>query len=162
MKIALSQLNYHIGNFGENVSKIKAEVVAMDAPFTEEVVLYADMRHAWGAGEYDDFIKYADKYAKDYIWMDWNELNTIAWEIYEDENYDGKDYLKLGLKMAKQSVAIEENYYNTDTYAALLYKAGKYKKAEEWAIIAIANAKKQKMESTETEKMLEKIQAALI
>ena len=26
MKIALSQLNYHIGNFTENVSKIKAEI----------------------------------------------------------------------------------------------------------------------------------------
>ena len=59
-------------------------------------------------------------------------------------------------------MTIEENYYNTDTYAALLYKAGKYKKAEEWAVVAIANAKKQEMESTETEKLLEKIQAALM
>ena len=142
--------------------KIKTDVIAMDAPFSEEVVLYADMRHAWGAGEYDDFIKHADKYAKDFIWLNWNELNTIAWDIYEDEKYAGRDYLKLGLKLAKQSVSIEENYYNTDTYAALLYKAGKYKKAEEWAVIAIANAKKQEMESTETKKLLEKIQAALI
>ncbi len=142
--------------------KIKAEVIAMDAPFSEEVVLYADMRYAWGEGDYDGFIKYADKYAKDFIWLNWNELNSIAWDIYEDEKYAGKDYLKLGLKMAKQSVSIEENYYNTDTYAALLFKAGKYKKAEEWAVIAIANAKKQEMESTETEKLLAKIQTALM
>jgi hypothetical protein len=142
--------------------KVKAEVVDMDAPFTEEVVLFADMRYAWGEGDYDNFIKYADKYTKDFIWNDWNELNTIAWQIYEDEKYAGKDYLKLGLKMAKQSVAIEENYFNTDTYAALLYKAGKYKKAEEMAVLAIENAKKQKMESGETEKLLEKIQTALM
>ncbi len=146
----------------EEFDKVKAEVIAMDAPFTEEVVLFADMRYAWGEGDYDDFIKYADKYAKDYIWMDWNELNTISWQIYEDEKYAGKDYLKLGLKMAKQSVTIEENYYNTDTYAALLYKSGKYKKAEEWAVIALENAKKQKMEAGETERLLEKIQAALM
>jgi len=146
----------------EAFDNIKAEVLEMDAPFTEEVVLYADMRYAWGEGDYSDFIKYADKYAKDFIWMDWNELNTIAWDIYEDEKYAGKEYLKLGLKMAKQSVTIEENYYNTDTYAALLYKSGKYKKAEEWALIAIDNAKKQKMESSMTEKLLEKIQEELM
>jgi len=146
----------------EAFEKIKAEVIAMDAPFTEEVVLYADMRYAWGAGEYDDFIKYADKYAKDFIWLDWTELNTIAWDIYEDEKNAEKDYLKLGLKLAKQSVSIDENYYNTDTYAALLFKAGKYKKAEEWAVIAIANAKKQEMDSADTEKLLEKIQTALM
>jgi thiol-disulfide isomerase/thioredoxin len=145
-----------------SLQRIKSEVIAMDAPFTEEVVLFADMSQAQGEGEYSDFIEYADRYAKDYIWMDWNELNTIAWEIYEDEKYAGKDYLKLGLKLAKQSVAIEENYYNTDTYAALLYKSGKFKKAEEWAVLAIDHAKKEKMESTDTEKLLEKIQAALM
>ena len=49
-------------------------------------------------------VDYADKYAKDYIWMDWNELNTIAWQIYEDEKYAGKDYLKLVTRLLlKQS-----------------------------------------------------------
>ncbi len=150
------------GDDNAEFSRIRGEIVAMDAPFTEEVILFADMRSAWGEGDYDAFIDYADRYAKDFIWTDWNELNTIAWDIYEDEKYAGKDYLKLGLKMAKQSVAIEENYYNTDTYAALLYKSGKYKKAEEWAVKAIENAKKQNMESIETEKLLEKIQQEMM
>ena len=146
----------------EAFKALRDEVAAMNGDFAKEVVLYADMRQAWGEGEYSDFVKYADKYAKEYAWDNWNELNTIAWDIYEDDEYSGKEYLDLGLKLAKQSVKLDENYYNTDTYAALLYKSGDFKKAKEWAELALQHAASEKMEAKETEQLLDKIKAEML
>jgi antitoxin component YwqK of YwqJK toxin-antitoxin module len=62
--------------------------------------------------------------------FDWNnstQLNNLAWKIYENETDIG--VLKNAIKWIKRSISLDENYYNTDTYAALLYKIGNYKQA---------------------------------
>ena len=63
--------------------------------------------------------------------------------------------------MAKKSVKLETNYFNTDTYAALLFKQGKYAKAKGFAETAIRLAKEAKQDAGETEKLLEKINMKL-
>ena len=141
--------------------KHKGQIASMDGDFTEEVILYGDLRYAWAEGDYDEFVSMTDKYAKDYAWDNWNTLNTIAWDIYED-SYAGKEYLDLGLKLAKQSVKLDENYFNSDTYAALLYKSGKYKKALEWADTAIDHAVREGMDAGDTEKLKDKIKEAMM
>lgn len=142
--------------------RLLSVVKDIDHDFAEEVVLYSEMRQSWGKGEYDDFIEFGTQYVKNYAWDDWNELNTIAWDIYEDENYSDKKYLDFGIELAKQSVKLDENYYNTDTYAALLYKSGRYKEAKEFAELAIKLAKEEKMEANETMELLAKIKAEML
>ncbi len=139
----------------------KSAIAAMPGEFGKEVTLYGDLRYAWAEGRYDEFVDLTEKYATKYAWDNWSTLNTIAWDIYED-SYASKDYLDLGLKLAKQSVKIEENYYNTDTYAALLYKSGKYKKAIEWADTAIDHAVKEGMDPADTQKLKDKIKEAMM
>ncbi len=65
--------------------------------------------------------------------------------------------LKSALKWAKESVNIKEEYLNTDTYAALLYKLKMYKEAEKIALKAIELAKESGEDASETVKLLEKI-----
>jgi len=62
--------------------------------------------------------------------IDWNstdQLNSIAWKIYENES--DKELLSIALNLINRSIELDKNYYNTDTHAALLYKTGNYKQA---------------------------------
>ena len=142
--------------------RLLSEVRSIDHDFAAEVVAYSEMRQSWGEGEYDDFIKFGNEYTRNYAWDNWNELNTIAWDIYEDENYSGAKYLNFGLELAKRSVELDENYYNTDTYAALLFKSGRYKEALDFAKLAIKHAEEEDMDPKETKVMLEKIKAEML
>ena len=62
--------------------------------------------------------------------------------------------------MARRSIDLDKNYYNTDTYAALLYKLGDYKNARKWAETAIAIAKDTGMDYEETKYLLDKLNEA--
>ena len=137
------------------------QIESLNLPYEEEIILYANMRQSWGEGQYETYIGYASKYAKKYAWDDWNALNTIAWDIYEDTANSSEEYLDLGLKLAKRSVEIEENYYNTDTYAALLYRTAQYTEALTWADKAIELAKAESMDFVDTQKLRDKITAEL-
>ena len=82
-------------------------------------------------------------------------LNEVAWTFYE--NVDDTGLLEKALNWAKRSIEIEEDYYNTDTYAALLYKLGRYDEALEAAEYAIEVAKKTDMNYSGTEQLIEMI-----
>jgi hypothetical protein len=81
------------------------------------------------------------------------ELNSIAWTIFESS--DNEAYLKTALGWAKRSVAIEASYANMDTLAWLYQKTGNKKMAKETALKAIAMAKADGQDYSETEKILE-------
>ena len=87
----------------------------------------------------------------------WSELNEMAWSFYE--NVDDKKMLEQALEWAKKSVALEANYYNTDTLAALYYKLGNKKQALKHAKKAIELAKKSDADYSATEELIEKIKA---
>lgn len=90
--------------------------------------------------------------------LSWSELNTVAWNYYLHVN--DPDDLQSAIGWAKQSVKMDANSYNLDTYAALMYKTGKYKKALKFANKAIAAAKADGLSASATEKLVMQINKA--
>ncbi|HBK72475.1 MAG TPA: hypothetical protein DDZ39_12620 [Flavobacteriaceae bacterium] len=88
-------------------------------------------------------------------WNNYNLLNTLAWDVYENENDTEK--LAKAIEWVKRSLELNKNYYNTDTYAALLYKTGNYKKALPVAEEAVKIAKKNNDDFSTTTKLIEDI-----
>jgi len=94
-------------------------------------------------------------YGEELKWNDSSFLNNLAWDVYENEN--DTEVLKSAIKWVKRSIELDKNYYNTDTYAALLYKTGKYKQALIYAEQAIKIAKKEDDKYDSTTKLIEQI-----
>ena len=91
--------------------------------------------------------------------IDWNdafELNNMAWDIYENET--DAAMLQKGIKMVKRSIELDKDYFNTDTYAALLFKTGNLKQALILAKEAIRIAKKNDDTYSSTTELIEQIQ----
>ncbi len=86
---------------------------------------------------------------------DWQEFNQAAWGAYENETDNAK--LQKALGWAKKSVELQENFYNTDTYAHLYHKLGNKKEAMKWAKKAIEIGKKAKEDTSGTEALIKKI-----
>jgi thiol-disulfide isomerase/thioredoxin len=86
---------------------------------------------------------------------DWLELNNQAWAYYENET--DRDKLEQAADWAKKSIALEQNYYNTDTYAHLLHKLGKKTDALKWANISVKLGKEIGQDVSATEQLIQKI-----
>ena len=75
-------------------------------------------------GNMDDFYKDVDhfiqKFGSDWIWGISSSLGTST---------DNPKYLKKALAYVEQDLKKNKTYYNTDTYAHILYKLGRYKEA---------------------------------
>ncbi len=104
-------------------------------------------------GELISTIEYI--YGKKLDWNNSSQLNNLAWDVYENEN--NIEVLNNAIKWVKRSIELNKNYYNTDTYAALLYKTGKYKQALTYAEQAVKIAKKQGDDYDSTTKLIEQI-----
>ena len=94
-------------------------------------------------------------YGKEINWNDSSQLNSLAWKVYERE--EDKEKLEKAIEMVKRSITLDKTYYNTDTYAALLYKTGNYKQAIVLAKQAIEIAKKDEIDFKATEQLIEEI-----
>ena len=81
--------------------------------------------------------------------------NIQCWELYE--NCDDSVTLIRSLEWIRAAVEKEPEYASMDTYAALLYKTGRYEEAEEKALRAISIGKAAGEKVEETEKLLESI-----
>ncbi len=106
---------------------------------------------ARAAKDYEAYARYALAYAEK-VPMSWEKLNSLAWDLYQ--LLDDKKLLKKAVKLAQKSIALDKNYYNTDTLAALYHKLGKKGKADKTAREAIALAKAAGMDYSETEQFL--------
>ncbi len=119
-------------------------------------ISYSKMEYYSLNKQWNDYAKVvsgiADKYASD----DWQMLNGFAWTFYE--NISDKSMLKKAAKWAKKSISLDKNYYNTDTYASLLYKLGKYDDALKYAKEAVELAKKSNQDYSGTEELIKKIE----
>ena len=105
----------------------------------------------------EDIEKYnetVDLYVSE-VWNDSEALNIIAWRYYE--GFYKIQNLELAIKCVKRSIELNSNYNNNDTYAALLFKMGKYELALKQAENAIVLAKKDNIDFQETTKLIEKI-----
>ncbi len=107
------------------------------------------------AEEFDKYATAAVAYFDKYPPTAWQELNEMAWSF--QESVSDPKMLEIAAGWAKKSVEMEENYYNTDTLAALYAKLGKNKEAIKYAEKAIELAKKTGEDSTETEKLLKSL-----
>ena len=87
----------------------------------------------------------------------WEELNSIAWTFYELVDDPAK--LKTALGWAEKSAAMNRNFYNVDTIAALHYKLGNKKQAKKIAKEAIKLAKAEGEDPSATEELLRNIKS---
>jgi thioredoxin 1 len=102
--------------------------------------------------------KFEDEFSKEIIdamWDSYSELNTLAWHAYE--YHDDIDSIVMALKLVKRSIELNDNYYNLDTHAALLYKTGSYTDAIRMAKKAIEKAKLTDVDYSTTTKLIESI-----
>ncbi len=128
------------------------------AIFNMDIPMQLKMAYARRMGDLRAYRDMATAYVKDH-WNEAGPLNEMAWGRYLD-NDDPED-LKEALTWSKRSLELEDAYAYNDTYAALLYKTGHYKKAKKYAEKAISLAGKSGEDPTETQALLEMINAAL-
>jgi thioredoxin 1 len=102
---------------------------------------------------------YEKEFSKDKIaaiWNDYSKLNSLAWHAYEE--HDDIKSIVTSIKLIKRSIELNENYYNLDTYASLLYKTGAYSEAITKANKAIKKAKEEGVSYTSTKELIKKIE----
>jgi len=98
----------------------------------------------------DDFIR-ENGYTND------QAINEWGWAIYEKAA--DKDIIEKAISWMKPVIDSNPKYYSMDTYAALLYKAKRWKDAETYALKAIELGKQSGDKTKSTEELLEKIRA---
>ncbi|RMZ59564.1 thioredoxin family protein [Chryseobacterium nematophagum] len=89
---------------------------------------------------------------KDYSTIGAEELNSMAWNFFE--NVNTKSSLEKAIAWAQESVKKNENYANTDTLANLYNKTGDKINAKRWAEKSIELAKKTGEDFSDTENLL--------
>ncbi|WP_210151607.1 thioredoxin fold domain-containing protein [Chryseobacterium scophthalmum] len=92
---------------------------------------------------------------KDYTAASSDELNSIAWNFFE--NVTTKSSLETAVKWAQESVNKNENYANTDTLANLYNKIGDKKNAKIWAEKSLQLGKAAGEDTGDTEKLLKSL-----
>ncbi len=120
---------------------------------------FADVRKARVANDTGAYFKAVVHFTDNYLMSDAGKLNANAWEFYEKTNTVA--YLLKAEAWAKKSVELDPAFYNNDTYAAVLFKLGKYTEAKNAAGKAIEMGKKDNADVKETEQLLEKINGKL-
>ena len=87
--------------------------------------------------------------------LDWNFYNAAAWQLFELT--DDEMLLRQAANWTLVSISKEENSFNTDTMAHLLYKLGDELSAKSYAEKSIELAKQSGEDYSETEKLLKKL-----
>ena len=99
-----------------------------------------------------EFIDFAISYFDKYELYEWNQLNNLAWNIYEVTA--DKSKLHKAKEMAQRSVDLNSNFYNNDTLAAILYKLRDATGAKIYALQAISEANKMGLDASNTKQLL--------
>jgi hypothetical protein len=145
---------------GKNMDRynaLRAEVLKNIFSFSEEMVLSTDMTLYKSTKDWKNYAQTAVRYSYKFKKEDYNTLNKVAWDFYE--NVSDKAMLEKAEGWIKHSVELKPGYFNYDTYAAVLYKLGKKLEAKEAAEKAIELAKAEGQEYTSTQEMLDKLNA---
>jgi tetratricopeptide (TPR) repeat protein len=109
-------------------------------------------------GQWDKYIAFADPFLEKHGKTQ-EIYNSVAWEIVA--NSDDIPALEKALVYSEKSIALDKQYGNTDTRANVLYKLKKYKQAKAAAKESISLAKKEKLDYTSTQELLDKIEKAM-
>ncbi len=122
----------------------------------EEVKAYYKMKFCEGKGDWTEYAKCAQGII-DFHGLE-NHLggiNNYSWTIYLEA--EKEEVLNTAIGWMAQVVKLEPLYMYLDTYAALLYKTGRYDDALEWADKAISTGKQKGENVEETEELKAKI-----
>lgn len=141
----------------EAYTKLRTDIAPRASPLMQESMLNMDLMMYKAKKDWKNYTntatEYIDKYKKDNA----GTLNNIAWTYYEE--VDDKAMLAKAEGWAKRSVDLKADYFNCDTYAAVLFKLGKKPEAKAMAEKAIALGKKDGEDVKSTEELLGKINA---
>ena len=111
-----------------------------------------EMNYYKGNKNYSKYAELAHDYINKHFLDDPKKLNAVCWTYFQHIN--DKEQLAEAEKWIAQSVALEDMYYNTDTYANLLKKLGKKKEAIVMANHAITLAKKEGQDFSSSQDLL--------
>lgn len=89
------------------------------------------------------------------IWNSWNDLNSLAWQVYQNKN--SPENIQKATTWILRSIELDKNYYNLDTYAGLLFKSGQYTVALKTAKNAIEIAKANEIKHDATTDLINQI-----
>lgn len=138
----------------ESFDEIMKLLVNARYEYEEKVALKGEMYWASKQNDWETYAAKAVEYVVPYIWDNANELNSIAWKFYV--NVEDYDMLMHAVNWADRSVTLQRKYYNMDTYAAVLYKAGHKERGKLIAEQAIEIAKADGQDFSGTEEIMEK------
>ena len=124
-------------------------------PEAEKLLVKVKSNKALKEKDFATYEKLALETYKDYSSASSEELNSVAWNFFE--NISTKTSLETAIKWAQESVNKNTNYANTDTLANLYHKIGDKKNAKIWAEKSIELAKASGEDSTDTEKLLKSL-----
>jgi thioredoxin-related protein len=110
-------------------------------------------------GNWKPFAAEFEKYITRNGYSNPGSINNYCWNIYE--KCEDPDVTTKACKWMEEAVKKEPSYMYVDTYAALLFKTGKYREAEQAANQAIKTGKETGENVKSTEELLGKIKAAL-
>jgi len=87
---------------------------------------------------------------------DWEFVNNLAWIVYELGTEE--DHFKKGKAIAIESVALDDNYFNNDTVAALCYMLKDKDSAMKYAYRAVELANEAGGDASSTQRLIRLIQ----
>jgi len=159
-RCALRSVNLAVDNeAGISMNDVKKVLKAHGGSNSKSMTNYAYMNYNKANENWKSYAKYATKYIGGLKEKDAGALNNVAWSFYE--NIDDPKMLAKAINWIQQSIDLDCNYYNCDTYAALLFKTGEYKEAKSAAEKAIEQAKASGDAYDETMELLGKINNAI-
>jgi hypothetical protein len=129
--------------------KLRKEYAAIGGTFAAKQLTQLDYRAALEQKDQKRVITIGTTIAEQHSWDDWNTLNMVAWDFYE--NIDDKKALKSAIQWAQRSIELNRSYFNVDTYGMLLAKLGKKEDAIAQLEAAIELAKKSNDDYAATE-----------
>ena len=132
---------------------LKSEITKLTGDQAAKLNAYFDMHYHRKNDRGEEFkATYYDKYCDNA-----NELNSIAWNYFENEEETAK--LEQALRWSEKSIKIAKNWAFVDTKANLLHKLGRDKEALAEAEEAVALAKKEGQDAAETEALVTELKA---
>ncbi|MBR9920006.1 MAG: DUF255 domain-containing protein [Bacteroidetes bacterium] len=124
-----------------------------DAPLMSNIIriMYYQSTENWPKYA-EQVVKYFEENMDE---IGWGELNEHAWYFYE--HVEDEAMLEKAIEWARQSIDMNENYFNLDTLAHLYAKTGKKRDAKKVAKVAIELAKESGDDYSTTEELLDNL-----
>jgi len=102
------------------------------------------------------FVNMAYFYVFQWKPTEWEFVNNLAWVVYETGQT--KEHFERGKMIALESVALNDNYFNNDTVAALCLMLKEKDEALKYAMKAIRQADEAGVSSASTQTLVQMIQ----